>query len=634
MPVSSMIRASGQRGMGRLIVALGLLSFACAPAAQAGFLGIGSSSPEYKGSDKGAFLEQIEKNNDFPKKTYLPPEYVRLPFAHAQIRPEIAYALSVNTIFVDAPVAQRLAQGVVDKLLAAWNGPKPDVKVFITGEPAYGAHANQTGQIFISIGTFNADGTKGVASIDELALMLGHELGHILLRHLDDTDDMQNLSDMVGMAATGLAIAGSVKNTHVSSGGITVAGDQHFVQMSVIGGLAGSMLLSDMLAPSWGRDSETNADKLGVDLARRAGYAVSEEEYTQFVKKHADEQTQRSERMERLGNILKGMAAPSQSVQGTGILGSIIPGMPGVFDALTDKAIDGVFDELAKARKSHPSAEERIAELKTYFAKSYPDPDTAPDGRLLRHDVQGLTPVTASDSFHDLLTKISSAYQDMTSLTEAGASATAGGGKSSDQVALSGTLTARAAAMDQGSHSDDPPKKSKHGKSSKKDAPAEVQGYGIDDAPFTWNVTGQLLDATGRNDSARHAWESGARSNWAAFDLVRNLGQSYAKNPSDTRLQQLIDDFTARVGTDGPVLDFEVAHLVAAGDIAGAEVKAADCYAYDHHKYYPSCVTYLGYDPTAPGAEARTDAGKRAFREKAKGKSLDDITKSLGGIFK
>jgi Zn-dependent protease with chaperone function len=362
-------------------------------------------TPEYDTDKTKPFLKQIEDGRDFPKHPYQAPEKITSPYASSSLGPRVAYALINGKHFVEVPDVQAFAQSVVDRLLATWNGAKPSVRVWITGEPAYGAEAVPTGDILLSIGTFNPDAASGgIASVDELALLLGHELGHILLRHLDHIETMEKIVATTDLVSTGFTLAGTFSKPQLIGGTLQVTSDQRLIDISTVGGLAATTLLSDTLAPSWARAQEFDADKIGLDLALRAGYVVGEDEITAFVTKHSEDQARRTAEIDAMGATLKAFSNQSIPVVGnTGFLSQI-------FGPIGDRAIDGAMRRLAEGNKDHPTLGERVAALTTYSEKFYANTGETSDGSIIPRKIKELDPIRSASSFTETLHKVTQAF--------------------------------------------------------------------------------------------------------------------------------------------------------------------------------------------------------------------------------
>ena len=159
---------------------------------------------------------------------------------------------------VDIPMLQAYLQGIVTRLSKGWPGELPPLQVKITDSYGFGPSADPYGNLFVPLGMLD-----NVASEDEIAAMLGHEMSHVLLHHHDRMAAFQQQKDMFTTVASTVALATMAADTGVDrSSGNTV----------LYTALANTF--SDQVwSTAWGRSQEDQADLLGTDLMIRAGYA-------------------------------------------------------------------------------------------------------------------------------------------------------------------------------------------------------------------------------------------------------------------------------------------------------------------------------------------------------------------------
>jgi predicted Zn-dependent protease len=112
----------------------------------------------------------------------------------------------------------------------------------VLDSPVINAFAAPGGYIFVTRGLLAL-----MTSEDELAVVVGHELGHVNARH-----SVKRMSEMM-LAQVGLAAGSAVSPTIAKLSGAAGAGVQ-------------------LLFLKFSRDDEYQADSLGIDYARRAGY--------------------------------------------------------------------------------------------------------------------------------------------------------------------------------------------------------------------------------------------------------------------------------------------------------------------------------------------------------------------------
>jgi|GEM_PF-2683665 len=178
----------------------------------------------------------------------------------------------------DTRIRQYL-HSLADKLLAA--GPQVAIlplQFHILPSPIYNASAQPTGDLYITIGALNQIGSE-----DELAILMAHEISHILLAHHDRDrlfEQQRNVTQgVVEAAVIGGAIAASSRSGSLTNGGITPAEitaaqeENTSLQMARLGV---DFIGNDVVSASWSRANEDEADQLGLDVAVRAGYDPNE----------------------------------------------------------------------------------------------------------------------------------------------------------------------------------------------------------------------------------------------------------------------------------------------------------------------------------------------------------------------
>ena len=131
----------------------------------------------------------------------------------------------------------------VNKIVQKNGGENPfDFEFHLLADPnSVNAFALPGGQVFITAALYNRLETEG-----QLAGVLGHEVGHVLMRHGAQRLAKQKLTQgLVG--AAGMA-----------------GGGQQSAQMAAA--------IGNMVNMKYGRDDELESDKWGVELAVEAGY--------------------------------------------------------------------------------------------------------------------------------------------------------------------------------------------------------------------------------------------------------------------------------------------------------------------------------------------------------------------------
>ncbi len=249
------------------------------------------------------------------------------------------------------PKVEAYLGGIVHKLMDHWHGPKPErVGIFVVSGNSVRAKATPSGDILIPIGAFDE-----IENEDQLAVLIAHELGHIVLRHHEDEKQAQMLAK-IATAAVGVAFAAS----SVRNGGMRRYGDTRefyikdpkAVQNDTLKayGIHQALvtLTQDILLTAYSREQEHAADLFGTRLAGNAGYdprAI----LVLIQRWHDAEETERK-RQEKL-------------VQNAGLV-------PGIVTSVGQAALSIIAE--------HPSAESRRDNVVKDIAVAFPNSEPKP----------------------------------------------------------------------------------------------------------------------------------------------------------------------------------------------------------------------------------------------------------------
>ena len=271
--------------------------------------------------------------------------------------------------FVPSPELQDYVHGVMMRLLAGVTLPasfQPDVRVLAA--PAFAGECTPDGTLILTVGLLEQLETE-----DELAFVIGHELGHAIYRHHPEQwakkaqyyAVVHSTSFDVATRSAALAAGGSLGGNIAR--GLNVA--QHLAKLS-----------SDVLMPQMERNQEDAADALGFDLMVKAGYDP-EAAFAVMDKLAAQEAEAK-----RAADAARAAAGKNDSDSGGGLLGGIgaVGGLVGTLalggtpssDQIADVAIfafDKAVDSMAEDATSHHPATEREALLSAYIYRSYRD---------------------------------------------------------------------------------------------------------------------------------------------------------------------------------------------------------------------------------------------------------------------
>lgn len=171
--------------------------------------------------------------------------------------------------------AEAYLRGIVVRLMDHWNGEMPQrVGIFISTDDGVQGYSTASGDILIPIGAFN-----GIDSEDELATLIGHELGHIVLKHHEAEKTAKQIADAGTYAVMGAIIGSSVANGeghHYGNSYSFAVTNPQAVQRDAIRAMLAQeamvTLTQDLVLSEYLRQHEYQADVFGVTLAGNAGW--------------------------------------------------------------------------------------------------------------------------------------------------------------------------------------------------------------------------------------------------------------------------------------------------------------------------------------------------------------------------
>jgi predicted Zn-dependent protease len=154
--------------------------------------------------------------------------------------------LKTSPFLIRDPALNDYVHGVACKLAAEHC---PDIRVYVVRTPWFNASMAPNGMMQVWSGLLIR-----MANEAQLAAVLGHEIGHYLARHsLERLQTAQSTSAVAQFLGLGLTMG----TGSVASGVLT--------QVAAVAGFM-----------SYSRDQEREADRIGLELMARAGYATAE----------------------------------------------------------------------------------------------------------------------------------------------------------------------------------------------------------------------------------------------------------------------------------------------------------------------------------------------------------------------
>ncbi len=190
----------------------------------------------------------------------LPPAPAQALFGSMTVKDEMEMgkqfdnAIRAQMGFVDDPEIVAYVKGVVDRVAKALPPQPWQIKSAVVANGSMNAFAIPGGYIYIFTGLI-----LGVENEDELAAVIGHELGHVTERHVAKRMDQMkflNVASVAGMVAGALLGSG---------GGSNSANLGKAVMMGSAAGAQSAFLM-------YTRDNEREADNVGINYLVKSGY--------------------------------------------------------------------------------------------------------------------------------------------------------------------------------------------------------------------------------------------------------------------------------------------------------------------------------------------------------------------------
>ncbi len=263
-----------------------------------------------------------------------------------------------------APAWEAYLDGIGARLLVGSPVTGVPLRYYVTASEDYpAAKAYPDGAVGIPLGLL-----RQVDSEDELAFVLGHEAGHVILGH-HDNDWYQSMNqNMVSAAemALGLGIAVSQK---LGKGDLA----EKAAKFALIAGAA--LFVADKgLFPSFTREQEDEADLLGLDLMQRGGYNAQGafDAFAKIQAWEADLAKRGGPRDEKRAEMEREIAQSAQS-------GSADQLMQGVLK-LFSLAAEEVGEKIGVGHRTAAAREESLLD---YFLREYAE-EVPPDSSALR----------------------------------------------------------------------------------------------------------------------------------------------------------------------------------------------------------------------------------------------------------
>ncbi len=166
---------------------------------------------------------------------------------------EFMKAISGRIEIIEDPTIKSYINELGNKILTAVPPQPFKYHFYVVNEATYNAFASPAGHIFINSGLFAA-----MSEESELAGIIGHEIAHVVCRHISQRIEA---SKKIGMAT----LAGMVAGVLLGVGGSAAAANALTV---------GSVAAGQTATLSFSRQNEMQADQLGLNYLKDSGYSA------------------------------------------------------------------------------------------------------------------------------------------------------------------------------------------------------------------------------------------------------------------------------------------------------------------------------------------------------------------------
>jgi len=277
-----------------------------------------------------------------------------------ELSPHLAAYLESNIYVYEDEGLQSYLVGIKDRLLRAWEGPALDIDIVVESDTRFNAYVDATSQLHISTGLLDS-----LDNEDELAAVIAHELAHLLYRHTTSRAGFErfgSLVEAVGANAMTIAVDGRVSKEE---------GVRAIRRLTKSGQVLG-LLWSDLLVPKRSRETENQADRLGLDLLVRAGYNPNV--FDKVLLRIQGAARVRTKRVTLIEGMAKERLSDVQSDAQESIGTESAAALAKVTASLLDNAL-GFADDFSKR---YEDSDARITSLALYRDKIYNDDELPP----------------------------------------------------------------------------------------------------------------------------------------------------------------------------------------------------------------------------------------------------------------
>lgn len=248
---------------------------------------------------------------------------------------------------------------ILHRLAEPLNFELPELKIIVESNPRFSAYVDEFIQIHLSTGLL-----RSLSNEDQVAGVIAHELGHIVLRHNLEKKAHSSVTSMIGIASS---MTSQLAGNRRARSSLDFSSEDTLRAANSLDTVA--LLWTDLLEPSWSRNNEREADQFAMDVMKAAGY--NHEELITAVSKIHDANAVRSQRLNRLNQISGELIAQQKEALLEGRDKEYQQSLGETSARLVANLTDKGLSFLAEKGASHDDKNTRIGQLKNYINTTY-----------------------------------------------------------------------------------------------------------------------------------------------------------------------------------------------------------------------------------------------------------------------
>lgn len=298
------------------------------------------------------------------------------------------------------PATELELRAVLEKFAQAWPYAPLErtPKILFRASDAYEAQALPDNTIVVSLGLLEAAETDS-----EVLFVLAHEYSHLLLGHFTKADTI-NGAKKTATAVSQVYQVGALANSLRGSSSVSSAYSNAQAGMASSGRDAATLsqalafAIDDIVAPSWNRDQEDQADALAMDLLIGSNMTIDTyaNVFARLQKAFEAEKASRDKRNALADTLSSSLADTMKSNVNVGSVSGLMSGsgIGGLGSGLLKGVGNSLLANIGSITKSvggdtHLPPEERRKGLAAYFLAGYPTADPPIDTGAMIGRIKG-----------------------------------------------------------------------------------------------------------------------------------------------------------------------------------------------------------------------------------------------------